>query len=272
MKKAVIMATLLMAFMLMVPIYAEIPPPPPPLTQFIMAGRVETYGGEMAHGWLWSCGVDELEWAMAHAFFAPGNWTYMPGNWTWKPMFKENFTWTYTFYTARLVNASRVELNHTKDTEFYDLYILGRWDVYNITFTYVCNFTLPRWNVTWTREQLVDDTPGELRVTGNWTNFAVEIFDPKVKLISGKVIFHRVRPIPPPPILPPPIPIGDTWGPDRKPDSNVDIFDLVHAAKAYGSTPGMQMYDFTIDFNFDTSPGIDIYDLSTIAASLGETY
>jgi len=265
MKKAVVMATLLMTFMLMTPIYAETTSEP---TWFMMAGRVNSYAGELAHGWLWSCGKVG-EWAMAHVFFAPGNWPWMDGNGHWNWTLK-NFT--YSFYTARLVNASIVELNYTKDTEFYDLYILGLWDVYNITFTYVFynvtethdgyEFTHPCWNVTRTMEQLVDDGTGELRITGNWTDFTIAITG--IELIDGEVIFHWVRPMKP-------IPFGDMWGPDHKPDCKVDIYDLVHTAKAYGSTPGTSKYDFTIDFNFDTSPGIDICDLSTIAANLGET-
>ena len=38
----------------------------------------------------------------------------------------------------------------------------------------------------------------------------------------------------------------------------------------YGSTPGLGRYKFNIDINLDFV--IDIYDLTTLAASLGESY
>ncbi len=62
-----------------------------------------------------------------------------------------------------------------------------------------------------------------------------------------------------------PIPIGDVTF-----DGEIDIYDLVHMAKAYGNTPGIGSYYFEIDL--DANYVIDIYDLTTLAANLGETY
>lgn len=220
-------------------------------TWVVMHGTITEYGGSpVAYGW---CGAYAKvgEWAKVHAFWVP-TMIFQPPCWNSTP----SINFTYSFYIAKLVNASMVELNYT---EVIDFYISGIWDVYNVTFAYSGD-----WNFTWTMELMLDDANGQLSVTGNWTDFTIAITD--IELISGKVVFHRVKPMKP-------IPMGDIWGPNRKPDCKVNIFDLVHAAKAYGSTPGnpwIPNYDFSFDFNFDYK--IDIIDLTTIAVNIGESY
>ena len=239
MKKAILVSVLLITLVLMTPTFAQ----PAAETWVMMQGMVTSYGGlPVAYGW---CGVyaEVGEWAEAHAFWIPL---------TLSPFQEPGMNFTYSFYAARLVNASLIELNYTETIDFY---ISGIWDVNKFTFEYADG------NFTMTMEVIVDDATGELSVTGNWTNFTIAIIG--IELISGTVFFHYVTSARP-------IPISDVTGPTGEIDHCVDIFDLVHVAKAYGSTPGIMGFDFDIDFNFDFT--IDICDLVTIAASLGEEY
>jgi len=216
-------------------------------TYVMMQGLVTTYGSEpTAYGW---CTTRALigEWAKVNVFWIPA--TPLPPQ--GEPS-TENFT--YSFYMARLDNGT-AELNY----DIYDLYISGLWDVYNVTFGYYGE--LRNSSIT----PLEQDVPGELFVTGNWTDLTIQIegFD----LLTGIVVFHVERPMP--------IPPGDVSGDPSEgmlgvPDCKIDIWDLVHTAKAYDSTPGIMNYDFSLDFNLDFK--IDIYDLTTIAVNIGLKY
>jgi hypothetical protein len=316
MKKTAIMATLLMAFMMATPIYAvttyadttPTPTPSPTLkpTWFMMTGLVNSYGGAPAHGSLWSCGKNG-SWAMANAFFAPGNWTWMDGNWLCVGGPEANWMWTprnytYSFCTVSLVNTSLVALNYTKGSETYDLYISGLWNVWNNSITYVftkinvtktfndINFTFLCERITpiWSHTPLALNATGELYVTGNWlytppispgaggptfpwisplwmSPLKWNLNITSVAPIAGQVVFYRVRPLRP-------IPLGDVWGPNGIPTGNVTLLDLVHVARAYGSTPGMPNYDFNCAFDFNVNQQINIFDLTTVAANLGQSY
>ncbi|NIW13777.1 MAG: hypothetical protein GWN31_07575 [Candidatus Thorarchaeota archaeon] len=113
----------------------------------------------------------------------------------------------------------------------------------------------------------MDDGFGELNVTGNWETFRVNIDD--IPQIAGIVLRYCIRPIKP-------IPKGDVTGPHAPgvPDGEIDIYDLVHVAKAYGNTPGIGNYYFEVDLTTPTDFDfkVDICDLTTIAANLGESY
>ncbi len=202
-------------------------------------GAVQTYGETPIMGWL-GAHAKVGEWAMVHVA-----WASLPLEF---PPMLPNYTMTFSFYGATLVNSTTVELNYTG----YDLYVAGLWDAYSATFVWDSEG-----NCSWTLEQIVDDASGELRVMGNWTDFEVDITS--LDLIGGTVTHYLGRPIP--------IPIGDC-----NMDSEVNILDLVHIAKAYGEMPGRPegCYSWEIDFNFDFV--IDIGDLTTIAANLGEEY
>jgi len=214
-------------------------------TWVMMHGYINSYGDLPAFGW---CGVYAKigEWAQAFAAWMPGT-----------PTIPETSPETINFYAARLVNTTLVELNYSGA----DLYIEGLWNVYNVTFIYEPG-VVPG-NYTFKVELLVDHGEGNLRVTDNWKNFAITITG--IDEIKGTVIHYCVRQVEV-------IPMGDvssSSGPGI-PDYKVDIWDLVHAAKAYGSTPVMMNLDFSMDFNFDFK--IDIYDLTTIAVNIGESY
>jgi len=152
----------------------------------------------------------------------------------------------YAFYAARLVNTSIVELNYSGN----DFYISGLWDVYNITWAYSDED-----NFNMTVKPVVVNGTGEFNVTNSWKDFTLDITG--VELVSGKVVFLCYRSF----VIPP----GDV-----NDDYVVDIFDLVHIGKRYGTTPGIAEFDFDLDFNDDSE--IDVYDLTTIGANLGEEY
>jgi hypothetical protein len=212
-------------------------------TWVVMRGEVEYYGANRAFG---QCRVyaEIKEWARAFVAWMPWGGPQIPE--------------IYNFYAAELVNTTIVELDYGG----VDLYIEGLWNVYNVTFIYEPG--IEPGNYSLTIELLVDHGDGTLSVTGNWTDFTVDI--PRIEPISGKVTFYAIRFEE--------IPLGDVSSPAiGVPDGNVNIWDLAHTAKAYGSTPGnphIPNYDFGIDFNFDFK--IDIIDLTTIAVNIGKIY
>lgn len=251
MKKIMLPIVVLLTLMLITPTIAQPPiePPTEPPTELpkwvMMHGEVEYYGADRAFGW---CGVyaEVREWAQVLM--------------AWMPWGEPQIPVIYNFYASRLVNTTLVELDYGGA----DLYIEGLWNVYNVTFIYEPG--IEPGNYTLIIELLVDHGEGILSVTGNWTDFAVDIIDRQIELIKGKVTFHAVEFRE--------IPIGDVSGPYPEigiPDREVNIWDLVHTAKAYGSTPSYTSnYYFSFDFNFDFV--IDIYDLTTIAVNIGESY
>jgi len=208
-------------------------------TWVVMAGRIVSYGGESVGGWSGALAKID-EWAEVNAFWVKPQIMPIPGN--------------YTFHWARLVNASMVKLNYTGN----DFYIAGLWDVLKITLVYDLHG-----NVTKVFEVIADDARGELTVTDGWRNFRINIEN--VPSIAGVVYFYRI-------VHTKPVPKGDvTSEAPNVPDGKINIWDLVHVARAYGETPKpWGKYDFNIDFNFDFT--IDIYDLTTLAANLGENY
>lgn len=242
MKKMLLIGALLVTFVLTIPTLAQSTTEP---TFVGVLGKVEYYGDESAYGYL-------------GAFAEVGEWAEVCLCWTLEPVHILVLPYNYSFYAARLVRAVIVELDYLGR----DFYVSGLWDVYNVTFYYDKNG-----NFTWTIELLVDNGSGELNVIDNWRTFTVTIEG--IDEIVGIVLRHCIRPLKP-------IPIGDVAGPRLAPDApyvpdgEIDIFDLVHVAKAYGNTPGIGNYYFEIDFNSDYI--VDIYDLTTLAANLGESY
>lgn len=240
MKKIMLVNSLLMALTLVAPTFAE---SGTESTYFMMHGLVTTYGTNMAYGWCGAYG-EVGEWAQAFIGWAPGTPPTPPE----EP--PANFT--FSFYAAILTNTTTVELDYNSA----DLYILGLWDVYNVTFVYEGTHSFE-----FTMIPLVKGGKGTLIATGNWTAFVVSIAG--IDEVAGIVIHHCVK-------SGEAIPIGDVSGISGTPDDTVDIFDLVHTARAYGSSPGLANYDFSVDFNFDFT--VDIHDLTTIAANLDKSY
>jgi len=239
MKKASLISILLMTTILMVPTFAEAATE----TWVAMHGRITSYGlTPMALGW---CGVHAKvgEWARVRAFWVPMIPQHPP-----EPPF------TFSFYAAKLVNASIVELTYGGN----DFYVFGLWDVFSVTFEYYGEY-----NFTITVTPLADNAEGELTVPNLLPGESFTIDITGVELIAGEVRFVCLRSIE--------IPMGDCSGPTPgMADRRVDIRDLVHVAKAYGSTPGMLHFDFSMDFDFDFRVGL--CELTTIAANLGKEY
>jgi hypothetical protein len=237
MKKIMVPIFAFLVLTLVTPAFAQLPTAPVFVS---MRGNVTSYGAKGAFGY---CGVLAEINVTAHAFLA------------WIPFGGPAIPEIYNFYAAELANGTAVKLNF----EAQDLYIQGLWNVYNVTFIYQPGQT--QGNYSLTKELLVNQGPGSLSVTGNWTDFAVNILS--ISLVQGNVTFHAISGVR--------IPPGDVTGPNGKPDRKIDVYDLALVARAYGSTPSQtSLYQFGLDFNFDFT--IDIYDVTTVAASLGTTY
>ena len=214
------------------------PPLPEEISYVMLKGVVTSYGGAPAAGWMRTYAVIG-EGAEVHTIVLPSGIPEEP------PSPEENFT--YSFLYVRLDNASIVELNYTG---LDDLYISGVWSVYNVTFNYYGyeNFTL---NI----ETVVSEAPGEMLVTNEWSLFTISIQE--VSVIAGRVrlVVQRDFEIP---------------QCDVVVDGEVNLWDLMATAQAYGTTPGLPLYDFELDFNFDFV--IDIYDLLQLSIELGKEY
>lgn len=206
-------------------------------------GRVKYFGLEYANGWC-SVYAKVEEWARAFVAWAPVKGVQIPE--------------IINFYAAELNETLLVKLNYNGA----NLYIEGFWNVYNVTYIFEPG-TTPG-NYTLDIELLVDRGYGTLAVIDNWEAFNVSIRG--LDVVSGEVIHYAMRPEVA-------IPIGDVSSSSMgDADRKIDIWDLVHTAKAYGQRPGINFnFDmFSMDFNFDFQ--IDIIDLGTIAVNIGESY
>jgi hypothetical protein len=166
---------------------------------------------------------------------------------------KENLT--YTFYSARLTNASVATLSYDDNNFFMN----GTWNVNTVTVNIIVT-TDSNDNITGIHRD-TDITPtkayGELTVTDNWTKFtlAIDGIDP----LTGSVRRSMMRQM--------------QWTPFKITDDltgsvsdSVSKTDLSAVAKCYGNMPGWGNYDQKMDFNFNYR--IDIADLATVAANV----
>lgn len=166
---------------------------------------------------------------------------------------KENFT--YTFYSARLANASVATLSYD-DSNFF---MNGTWNVNTVTIN-VTVITDSDDNITSIHRD-TDITPtkayGELTVTDNWTKFtlAIDGIDP----LTGSVRRSMMRQIQWNPFKI----TGDLTGDVSE---SVTKTDLAAVAQCYGNMPGWGNYDQNMDFN--SNYRIDIADLATVAAKV----
>lgn len=166
---------------------------------------------------------------------------------------KENFT--YTFYTARLTNASVAILSYD-DSNFF---MNGTWKVNNVTNSIIV-FTDSYGNITRIHRD-TDITPttayGELTVTDNWTKFTLTIdgIDPLTSVVRRSVMRYMQFN---------PFKVTD-YLTDSATES-ITKTDLAAVANCYGTMPGWGNYDQRMDFNFNYR--IDIADLATVAANV----
>jgi hypothetical protein len=222
------------------------------------------------------------EWAMVHATWS--NLTAYPTgehglgdcNVSDTVIVKGNFSYTFSFYIAKLLNFSEISFNKTETN--HDFYLAGNWNVSQITET--INITWgdstggePTWSdfmrhitITWTETPVVTNATGTL--VADWGI----VTPPKPGEISGPIGVGTFE-----------LDIdgvGTLSGYARKSfiwarelnicdfdgHGKVGITDLVNAARHYGEAPGFQNYDLSLDVNGDGR--IDIGDLTTIAANI----
>jgi hypothetical protein len=217
-----------------------------------MNGFITKWGNETVFGWLRAFAYElnlngtTKESAMVHAM-----WTEEPMrlNVTQDP----TGTFSFSYYTARLVNVSTIEFNSSS----YTLFISGLWNVNKFTNTLTINMTDHLVNFSRSVQQILTEAPGSLSVPASSMKFDLSIsgIDDLSGFIRFQVIkFRQVN-------------IFDVSGPSGTSDGRVDIYDLVSVARAYGAVPGMKGYSFDMDFNMQGKIGID--DLTTIAANIG---
>ena len=238
-------------------------------------GQIQQYGTTSAIGWLEAHaemksvnGTTVLDKAEAHAMWFPGiTYTITPeGPWNiTRP--KCNITrsswnithpmpsFTFSFYAAWLVKSSAITLN-TSAVATNNFIINGTWDAVNVTFVQYPNI----WgkfdcvNKSMTIQPIVTNATGALSVFGNWTKFELNITG--LNLVTGVVQHYFVGSMQ--------LIIGDFNG-----EGKVDILDLVEAAHAFGSMPGIGSYSFNLDLTWQSDGfQIGIGDLTTIAAQI----
>jgi hypothetical protein len=165
---------------------------------------------------------------------------------------KQNFT--YTFYEARLRNASVSTLSASTSATNY--FLNGTWNVYTVTsdVTILTNAGGQITSVHRTTDTSVQTTYGELNVTDNWTKFTLSIngIDP----LTGSVFRSVQRQV--------------QFNPFKVTDdttntavTKADIAAVIHA---YGAIPGWGNFDARMDFCGHFK--IDIADLSTVATNV----
>jgi hypothetical protein len=212
-----------------------------------MRGFITQWGSTPAFGWMGAHvkmvndNGTHHEWATAFA-----TWSYDKPrlNCTTPP--KENFTFTY--YTARLVNSSEINLNGTD----YDLSISGLWNVNNITTTVLVDENGTFINCIRVITPVVTEAQGELHAFSYWHNFELNITG--INLLSGFLVGHVIA-------------YKEIRFCDVNDDGKVDLIDIVKVAKRYRTVPGLFNYDPNMDFNGDGR--IDMGDLTTLAANIG---
>jgi hypothetical protein len=165
---------------------------------------------------------------------------------------KDNFT--YTYYTANLVNASISSLNVTG----YSFFLNGTWNVFNITTTFTVNTDATGNVVSFNRNQnavaLATKAYGELKIASNASNFTLSING--VNPLTGPVHVQRIT--------------TKSFNPFRiNNDDSTNIVtkaDVSTIVSSYGSSPGWGNYDQRMDYNFNGK--IDVTDLATAAANV----
>jgi hypothetical protein len=165
---------------------------------------------------------------------------------------KQNFT--YTFYEARLNNASVSTLSASSAATNY--FLNGTWNVFTVVSTVIIN-TNENGQITHihrTSDTSVQKAYGELTVTDNWAKFTLSIngIDP----LTGSVFRSVQRQV--------------QFNPFKVTDdisstavTKADVAAVIHA---YGAMPGWGNYDARMDFCGHYK--IDIANLATIAANV----
>jgi hypothetical protein len=162
---------------------------------------------------------------------------------------KENFT--YTYYVARLINASVSTLDANSTTGTY--FLNGTWTISAITSTITINKDVNGTITHVHRDQDITPTQayGELAISNNQFTLTINGQNP----LSGSVYRSVTR----------------SWfNPFKMSDdtatSTVTHTDVKTVAQCYGAMPGWGNYDQSMDFNENYR--VDIADISTVAANM----
>ena len=162
---------------------------------------------------------------------------------------KQNFT--YTFYEARLANASVSTLSVGNN-----YFLNGTWNIYTVTskITIITNSTNQIVAVHRTQDISVQKAYGELNVTDNLSKFTLSING--INQLSGTVFASVQRQV--------------QFNPFKVTDDSattaVTKEDLAAIIRNYGAMPGWGNFDAKMDFCAHFK--IDIADLSTAAAQM----
>jgi hypothetical protein len=189
-----------------------------------------------------------------------------------------NFSYTFSFYNAKLVSLTDLSFNKTETG--HDFYLAGLWNVSDITETINVTWSSsgddlwpsrPQITVTWTETPVVTDATGTLVADwgvfvtpwgGEWPGYtgvgSFVLSIDGVGQLSGYAArgFQWLTPLNI-------CDLGDATG---TPSGTVNINDLVKVALHYGEAPGFSDYDPSLDVRGDGI--IDIGDLTTIAANI----
>jgi hypothetical protein len=236
--------------------FASVPRPADGDTEFQLdnvwvqlRGFTTQWGGNAAAGWLGvMAGIfndtdTASEWAMVNAMWS--NETNRPNLEPWDEIGNGTGTFTFSMYTARLVNPSMVATNYSG----YDFYVSGLWNVSKITTTLTISETGALVDFERTAEPLVTSAPGVLSVQSMTFELKIEGVDTLTG--SVRMAIESIEEIN----------FFDVTG-----DGKVDIQDLVTAAKKYGAVAGTTDYNFDLDFNLEGIIGLGT--LVTIAANI----
>jgi hypothetical protein len=234
--------------------------PPPFAYEWIrLVGHVTNYGNSPAAGCLQAnvkianstIGTCENV-SRVHVTWIPLG-SVPPTSTLWHPW---NITgnFTYSYYSATLINATTTTLNYSGN----DLYISGLWTVLNVTWT----FSGINWNDFQTSTSYVrQNATGQLEVYGGWKNFTLSItgFDD----VKGSVVLLAIRAAT--------FLEGDVLG-----HGTVDIYDLVYVARYIGAVPGdprwggLSNFESVAKADVNNEGCVNIYDLVTVAAQMGQ--
>jgi hypothetical protein len=168
-------------------------------------------------------------------------------------MSKENFT--YTYYVARLTNAS-VSTLATSTAVPNNYFLNGTWNVFTVTstVTIITNIDGKITHIHRSSDTSIQKAYGELNVTDNWTKFTLSIngIDP----LTGSVFRSVIRQV--------------QFNPFKVTDDTstnaINKADIAAVIRIYGAMPGWGNYDARMDYCNHYK--IDIADLSTVASKL----
>jgi hypothetical protein len=173
-----------------------------------------------------------------------------------KPMAgpRANQNFTYTIYTAKLVNASTASLN----TIGYSFFLNGTWNVFQVTTNYTVvtdsSGNILSFNRNTNGVAVATGAYGELKVASTGSNFTLTIAG--VNALAGLVHVQRISSM-----MFNPFAVNNDIT-----STTVTKADVASVVNAYGSSPGWGNYDQRMDYNMHYK--IDITDLATAAANV----